>query len=391
MKTLNNTLSGSHLAQRSRTSKLRRIGLNLACGAMVALGLASSASAQVEVNWEITGEFVGNGYLPKSTSDGVGVMVSTFETGTGYDQVAYNTGSYGTVWNSQTNVAGEIAHSPAIAMVIYENSTGNLSDAVVEVHQGTQDNGGRLFSRVAYPADLYEELSPSNITWGPAAKYDDGYNSTVAIDGWTYPPTIVEVHQAGVNSSALWYHVGHLNFGSTPSISWGPSHEFDSGFNGYAPSVSVSDGLVILAAQGSGGTLWRALGVVNASAETINWGSPAPYGTGYNPSVSLTGDFYGDNAFEGDWELVEVHQATSGTGSLWYNTGYLNAGSGGSHPTSVNWTTPRDSEYAGSGCYPTVTQLDNGSATSFGVLETHSEDCGEKAKIVSQFGVLQTE
>ena len=53
MKTVNNnTLIGSDLAQPSRTSKLRRIGLTLACGAMMALGLAGIANAQVNVTYQ---------------------------------------------------------------------------------------------------------------------------------------------------------------------------------------------------------------------------------------------------------------------------------------------------------------------------------------------------
>jgi hypothetical protein len=388
---VNNTLSNVRSPKTLRNPGLLRIGFSLACAAVMAFSFAGIADAQAGIDWISTGGFVGKGYLPKSASDGADGTISIFQTGTGFGQIAFNVGIDGSTWDGQANISAEIGHAPSIAMVVYEESTGNVGDAVIDVHQGGQDSGSALWSRVGYPTNPFLLLAPSNITWVNSQNYDSGYNPTVAIDGWTTPPTVVEVHQAGENSSALWYHVGKLVLGTSPHVSWGPSHEFDSGFTGFAPSVSVSDGLVILAAQGSGGTLWKALGVVNTSAETIGWGKPATYAAGFNPSVSLTGDFNGDNAFEGDWELVEVHQATKGTGSLWYNTGYLKAASSGSYPKSITWTTPTNSEYAGSGCYPTVTQFNGGTTTNFYVMETHSEDCGEAAKIVSELGFLKNE
>jgi hypothetical protein len=224
------------------------------------------------------------------------------------------------------------------------------------------------------------------LNWQAAAEYDHGYNPTVALDtiyGVSWPNNntqvpIVEVHQATVNSSELWFHVGVLKIGSTPSISLAGSH--DTGFSGYAPSVSVADGLAILVYQGSGGSLWYSLGVVNNTTEDIAWGTPVNYATGYNPSVSLLGEqiccwFYGN------WDVVEVHQQDNGTGPLTYRMGYMDAGSDFSYPTAVKWGPDSDTEFEASGCYPTVGQA--AESGLFEVVVTSSTGCGKAANIIS--------
>ena len=76
-------------------------------------------------------------------------------------------------------------------------------------------------------------MPPSRPTtiWGPSAARTPS------------PATVVEVHQAAAGVSALYYHVGVLTLGASPSISWGPSLPFDSSgmTQGYAPTVSIAN------------------------------------------------------------------------------------------------------------------------------------------------------
>jgi hypothetical protein len=86
-------------------------------------------------------------------------------------------------------------------------------------------------------------------------------------------------------------------------------YQFDYG---YAPSVSVCNGVAVEVHEGNTGTLWYSMGAV--CGNTVNWGASVQYDNGYNPSVLLCGSA---SAY-----LVEVHQATKAaakSSKLWYH------------------------------------------------------------------------
>ena len=142
------------------------------------------------------------------------------------------------------------------------------------------------------------------------------------------------------------------------------------GVSGYSPTVSVSNGFVVVAYQGTGGSLWYSLGKVNGSI--IAWQDPVNYDSGYNPSVSL--QFYSPyQAY-----LVEAHQAGTGTGPLWYRVGSYGAGN-----TGITWTPNAATEYEPSGCYPSIALLDGAY-----VEELHSTTCNATGNLLSSFGYL---
>src|SRR5580704_10449172 len=60
--------------------------------------------------------------------------------------------------------------------------------------------------------------------WGPSHQYDNGFNPSAAMTG----STVVEVHNATASAGPLWYRVGQVD-GST--IQWSNSHQYDNGFN----------------------------------------------------------------------------------------------------------------------------------------------------------------
>lgn len=170
-------------------------------------------------------------------------------------------------------------------------------------------------------------------------------------------------------------------------MSWGPPLEINSGMNqGYAPTVSVANNLAVLVAQGSGGTLWYAIGEVDTASNTISWTDPIQYGTGYNPTVSVYGD--GTTDYIGSGRIVvEAHQVDNGTGSLAYSTGVLKNGTLGSAPSSITWSTT--SETYTTGCYPSVAVAFYGDTpSSLSLTETHETACGSATTMESSFGYL---
>lgn len=369
----------------------------VAAGFVGALLLASVASAEdITIKWQQQGLPIGTGWLPKIASDGqIGMTTLIFQTGTGNAAFEYSNGFLNTSskllsWIGPYNVfsstepSPEVGHEPSIALVtcgVYAClSSGHDVANVIQVHQGGQDSGAALW----YRTGVYDPGSPT--VWAAAIKYDDGYNPTVAADpgGSSFSTTtVVEVHQGGVDSSDLWYHVGTLTYGeSTVYVTWGPSYR--TGFSGYAPTVAIYGGLVVLVAQGTKPQLWYSLGVVDTSTNTINWGDAKNYDTGFNPTVSLRTC---GPLFSCGWIVTEAHQGGGGTGPLWYRIGTLNS-SGGSYPTSITWTPNSATKYNSSGCYPSISVLSNSLGYSYDVVESHSEACGGPAKIVASWGTL---
>jgi len=366
-----------------------------------ALLLASAAQAtDITIKWKVTGAPLGKGYLPKVATDGLQNVAIIAETGTGLSAFEDELGTYNALstppsvnWfgsfsslYSPPQTTPQIGHAPSIALALiagdpsYNNS--------VEVHQGGQDSGSSLWFQLgSNNAD-----STAGINWSVSDFYDTGYNPTVAIDlnsPTPASPIVVEVHQAANSVSTLWYHVGKLTLGASPSMSssWYTVSEVNLGLNlGKMPTVSISNNLAVLVAEGNSGALWYSIGVVDTATNTINWGDAIPYSTtGYNPTVSVSGAGTG---FPGSRTLVEAHQANNSTGSLTYRTGVLINGSLGAPPTSITWTPDTDNPYA-TGCYPSVAVAWWGyDASNLNVTETHETACGAASAQQYSFGYL---
>lgn len=363
-----------------------------------ALYLASTGRAEnIGIVWA-GGVAAGNGWLPKIASDGSnGLTTLIYQIGTGDARFEYENGefypyisslSYNGPYNifSTTQPGNEVGHSPSIAMVtcaIAACTGGPYYMAnVVEVHQGGQDNGAALWYRTGVVGGA------TSTTWADAYQYDTGYNPTVAVDQYSSLPgstTVIEVHQAGVDSSDLWYHIGTLTYSaSSVSVTWGPA--IKTGLTGYTPAVSYSDGVAVLAFRDSSANLWYSIGTWDLSGNFI-WGPAVNYDTGFNPSVSL--QYCAGVAFNCVFLLTEAHQDGKTTGGLEYRTGILKGIDGPS--TTITWTPDEDRKIVSSGCYPTVSLIMNWSAGYYNVVESHSVDCGGPANIQSWWGTLQLE
>jgi hypothetical protein len=348
---------------------MRNISVHLRL--VLALLFVSGAKADVYIGWWQLAQEFGYGYLPKVTSDGFGTPVTIYQTDTGFATVKYVIGStagWTLTWPdgpySIVAPSTELAHSPAVGMVM-----GLSNWALVDIHQGGQDSGSAMWY---HSATWGTSSCSTQACWADGVEYaanDTGYNTAVSVD--TCDPAIstagvVEVHQSASALSTLWYRVGTIKIGSG-NLSWGPATS--TGFSGYAPSVSLLCGQVVLVAQGTGGSLFLATGSANTSTNSIGWGAPASYDTGYNPSVTV----------QSGGALVEVHQQTNTTGPLLYRTGTV------STTGAVAWTSKADTSY-GTGCYPTVTGLYNVGIET--VIEVHSEACGKAAHLVASYGDL---
>ncbi len=363
---------------------------------LLSLLLADGAqAADITVSWQVKGHKIGTGYLPKLASDGLQNVVVIDEIGTGLSAFQSQIGtllpssvSWAGVWEylySPPQTTHQIGHAPSIALG-YDGA--DNYDTAVEVHQGGQDDEGSLW----YQIGSNSPPSFSDIVWKAAFQYDTGYNATVAADlngPSNTTATVVEVHQATSNESALWYHVGKLDLGASPSLTWGPAVEFNGGATlGSAPTVSVANKLAVLVAQGSSGALWYSIGIVDTASSTIAWTDPVTYGTGYNPTVSLFGDGKTDYIGSGR-VVVEAHQVDNGTGPLAYTAGVLKNGTAGSPPTSITWSTTQNTTYA-TGCYPSIAlSFDGYTASNLSLTETHETKCAAAATEEYSFGVLK--
>jgi len=388
------------------TRALGIFGSGVGCG-LVALLLASEARAtDITLTPQVTGKKIGTGYLPKLASDGQNTAAVIAETGKGLSQLEsligpFNTisltggvswpGSFSDLYSPPT--VPQIGHAPSIA-VAFQQAYPNYDNAI-EVHQGGQESESSLWYQLGTTGDA---LFATSINWSAANNYDTGYDPTVAVDNNTAPSatttTVVEVHQAGVGVSGLWYHVGTLTLGASPSMSsWSGALEINPGgvqTQGYVPTVSVANNLAILVAQGTGGALWYSIGVVDTATLTINWSAPIPYGTtGYNPTVSVYGDGGDSTAPGGARVVVEAHQTSNTTGPLTYRTGYLPKGPHGSAPTSITWAPDADSPLAPAGCYPSIALASDGYTTSYlSLTETHETGCGKATTIEYSFSTI---
>jgi hypothetical protein len=350
--------------------------------ALALLCTTRSEAGVTIINWtSVSGTVAYNGYLPRSASDWVYGTVTMFESGKEFAGIEYATGNgifaptpTTIQWNAVTPMNGEVGHATSVAL-----AAADKYDAAIEVHQGGQDGGAQLWYSLGsgkLGGTLSEQIPPT-IKWAASQSYDTGFNPSVAVDNSNYlsnpiNTTVVEVHQAASGSSQLYYHWGLL-LGintSSPSMLWGPATKIPS-VSGYAPSVTISDNLVIVAYQGSSGEMFYVLGQ-NGGISGITWGSPVYYTQGYNPSISV----YGCSGCTG-WTVLEAHQGQNSTGALWYRTGAI---SKQGKPVLI-WTPDGDTQYD-TGCYPSIAQ--NGVY----VWETHEYSCGDVAPVLSSFGQL---
>jgi hypothetical protein len=380
---LNDFGRGNAVLQPNNSCPVRRLSTAGLLG-LAALMLASAAQADdISVTWQVSGHPIStSGYLPKVATDGIQNVATIDEIGTGLSDFQSHIGTLFTAsvsWAAASEYlygpSLQIGHAPSIALAF--DAADDYSNAI-EVHQGGQDNDGALWFQIG------SNSSPSfsKINWSSAYQYDTGYNPTVAADlnsSSNTEVTVVEVHQATANSSALWYHVGAFALGPLPFITWGPSFEFDGGLtDGFAPTVSVANNVAVLVAQGTGGTLWYSIGVVDVESSTINWTAPVQYATGYNPTVSVYGDGTSDYIGAGRI-VVEAHQVDNSTGPLSYSVGMLKNGKGGSAPSSITWSTSQNDSYA-TGCYPSVALSFSGyTPSNLSLTETHETACGVAA------------
>jgi hypothetical protein len=388
--------------------------------------LASGAQASdITIKWKVTGDPLDSGYLPKVASDGIKSVVTIAENGTGLSALEDELGSYQTLPKPKVNWTGatdllygplmQVGYTSSIALA-YDSK--DYYDTAIEMHQGSVDDESTLRFQLGTidlesstfainwrdaarlgPGHVYPLLFCYPLSSCPVPEYDNGYNPTVAadVDGPSHTSaTVVEVHQSGKTASVLYYHVGILTLGPKPSISWGASLSVGPSpidpTVGSAPTVSVANNVAVLVAQGSGGTLWYSIGIVDTASSTIAWTTPVSYGgTGYNPTVSVYGA--GSDLWISGRVLVEAHQLDNTAGPLVYSVGVLD----GSSPTSISWSTTSSGTadtniiYA-TGCYPSV-------ALAFGdtspelpsnvtVTETHQTACGSASSTQYWYGFL---
>jgi hypothetical protein len=238
----------------------------------------------------------------------------------------------------------------------WDPSVAISGSTVVEVHNGNV-TGGPMWYHVGLV------LPGNQILWGPSYQYDNGFNPQVAMVG----STVVEVHNGGTDTNLMWYHVGQVSV-SDWTINWGPSYAYDYGNN---PSVALTScntvanpkcGLVAVEVHNGSpdvfpGPMWYHVGQVSGS--TISWGPSYNYDSGWNPSVGIQLCLTDSNTSCGV-TVVEVHNGGSTGGPMWYHVGNWSGGStiswGESHQYDWGWN-PKVAFF--SGAY--VMEVHNGS------------------------------
>jgi hypothetical protein len=184
-------------------------------------------------------------------------------------------------------------------------SVARSSSTVVEVHNGS-GTPGTMWWKVG---QVQSNISNPTIAWGHSWPYDSGWNPNVAL----YGTTVVEVHNGSGTAGQMWYKVGQIQSNNT--IAWGHSWPYDSGWN---PSVALYGTTVVEVHNGSGtaGPMWYKVGQVQSN-NTITWGWSYRYDQGWNPSVAVAAvPGFGLTA-------VEVHNGSGTPGPMWYRVGQV--------------------------------------------------------------------
>jgi hypothetical protein len=202
----------------------------------------------------------------------------------------------------------------------------------------------------------------TRIDWPAFNKYDNGYESSVAI----HPSgLIVEVHSSGqtiATYTGLYYRIGKLD-AVKGAVSWGPSRRWvSSGTSGSWPSVAITkEGYAILtysnAFTKSNAGLRYYVGTLDLDGTTdqqINFKvSNTKYDNGFHNSISVN--------YNGT--IAEAHEADGGKG-IYYRLGHLNGP--GSGDFSIVWDTGSNGQKYDNGINPRISINDNND-----VVEVH--------------------
>ncbi len=249
---------------------------------------------------------------------------------------------------------------------------------MVEVHNG-QNGPGSLWYHVGV---LYE----SSVSWGPPREYDQGSNPKVALvcsSSWPYTQIVVEVHNGlsvlgQIDPMTMFSRVGVINQ-EEETINWGPPQPYDIGWD---PSVSAYGSTVVEVhnnANATPGSLWYHVGTLNTTNQTVTWGPPYSYDTGWEPKVALvvsSGD--DDMSPLGSQPLVlEAHNGQGTFGPMWYHLGHVDNGS------QISWAPPVQYDYGWNpsigwlwlydgGLYLGAVEVHNGQ-NGFGRLFSHGD------------------
>jgi hypothetical protein len=359
------------------------------------MALGGCAMAQ-SISWiEMDNPTGTNAYLPKLAGDGNGYFVLVGQDTTGTGEMLYQTGwtpsempASSVSWNAAQTLA--TGSGPSVAAATLFGQGDPSYEAAVEIHRAGKGTSAALLSRVAlWPQADPPTAMPATLIWSDDHQLGQGFNPSVSLDilhWWEDTPdsaTVVEVHQAESGMSDLWYRVGTLHVNTTTGtadLNWGSAYQFD---NGYAPSVSVCEGLAVEVHEGDSGTLWYAYGAVDLTTNTISWSTSVQYDTGYRPSVSTCGnvfDAHGRPYSTPHYYLAEVHQANnpaSGESSpLLYQVAPYGS-------TGVTWGTAANYD---SGCYPTLAILYGVAEANYFptyAAEAHAPTCGAAAAPVN--------
>jgi hypothetical protein len=358
-------------------------------GLIVSLSLTGRTPAQT-ITWTAQGVPIlfdknpdPNTYLPKMASDvWANLFIVSYDNTTALGPLQYGSALINDPYGSGLDalVYGAeyaVGSNPSVAASIFScnpNATEALSiGAVVEVHQGGQDNGAALWSHLA-GYNPFLSYTNGTLSFGDGLEYDVGYDPSVAINAIgnctsnAGSATVVEVHQSGPGYSDLMYHVGMLteNAEGALNLVWGPSYKFDTG---HRASVTFCGSTPVEVHEGSNGTLWYSYGEV--SGNTINWSASEQYDVGYYPSIVCQEP-------ESPY-LVEVHQgslpAVGDSTDLWYHLAVSPASMGASN-------------FYDTGCNPSVAITPGGDVTPEFLVEVHSETCGQPSPVLNDFGSL---
>jgi hypothetical protein len=221
---------------------------------------------------------------------------------------------------------------------------------IVEVHQGSPitvlHGSAQLWYRTG-------RAQGNSIAWGPSIAYDRGTTPAVTFGIIPPPPGVligtsfaIEAHAAHDDVAPLWYRTGKIT--STHMVNWGPSRTYNIGVN---PAITANGRTVVEVHQAGAATgpLWYRAGTLSTTGNVITWGASAQYDQGINPSI----------VFVEPSKVLEVHQATAGSGALWYRTGTISG-------NTITWAA---SHLYGQGANPGIANLS--SSVGNHILEVH--------------------
>ena len=187
-------------------------------------------------------------------------------------------------------------------------------NTVIEVHNALP-TGGPLMYTVGHVG--YTGQTPS-VTWGPTYQYDWGFNPSIAITPYNSEIVIAEAHNGSATPGPMWYHVGFWTGGTT--VSWHGAYQYDWGWN---PKVAFNLAALpnrftdfpLLAevhnGNGTGGPMWYNVGEWRGG-NAFQWSGASQYDRGYNPVVAIGGT--GTSSY-----AVELHNGWNVAGPLWYH------------------------------------------------------------------------